>query len=107
MNNSEKHTVSKMILIYCKSKHKVKDSALCMECAELEAYAHKRLEGCCFGEDKPNCKDCLVHCYKPYKRVQVQKVMRFAGPRMMYKYPILTLKHLYRFLCMRKISPQR
>ena len=31
----------------------------------LNAYADKRLDKCVFGEEKPACKQCPVHCYQP------------------------------------------
>lgn len=95
MNAREKRTVSRMIRIYCRSKHG-QPEGLCRECRELEAYAHARLERCPFKEEKPACKDCPVHCYKPQLRQQIQEVMRFAGPRMLWYHPVDAILHLYK-----------
>lgn len=92
MNEEEKRTVSIMIAIYCKAKHQ--KGGLCDTCSELEKYAHHRLEKCPFGEGKPTCENCKVHCYKKDKRALVQQAMRYAGPRMLFKHPILAIKHL-------------
>ncbi len=95
MNLREKNTVSKMIHIYCRSKHGTQ-STLCDDCLQLEKYAHTRLEHCTFGEDKPVCKHCSVHCYKPEYKEQIKEVMRFAGPRMLFYHPADALRHLWK-----------
>jgi len=93
MNEVEKDTVSKMIGIYCRYKHGSK-SELCSECSELREYACKRLEKCIYEEDKPNCNDCPVHCYKKDMKERICEVMRFSGPRMIFYYPKDAIKHL-------------
>jgi hypothetical protein len=35
-----------------------------------------------------------VHCYQKDRRAQIKTVMRFAGPRMMWEHPWLSLCHL-------------
>lgn len=95
MNNTEKRTVEKMIHIYCAAKHDSK-KALCTDCFELNEYACKRLEYCRFGENKPNCKKCPVHCYKPDMRARIQEVMRYSGPRMLFRSPLLAIIHLFK-----------
>ena len=94
MNAREKDTVSKMIRIYCRFLHGRRDS-LCAECRALEEYAHGRLDGCRFGEEKPACKSCPVHCYKPLYRQKIREVMRFAGPRMIFFHPAEAFRHLW------------
>lgn len=84
-----------MIRIYCESKHGTKKQ-LCDECSSLEEYAHTRLEKCNFGEEKPKCKFCPIHCYKKDKREQIQQVMRFSGPRMLLRHPITALQHMFK-----------
>lgn len=61
-------------------------------------YAHQRLERCKFGEDKPSCTRCPVHCYKPAMREQIRQVMRYSGPRMLLHDPIMAIRHLWDFL---------
>ena len=89
----EKRTVSKMIGIYCKKRHGM-NGKLCYACRELNDYALKRTEYCQFGENKPACSICPVHCYKPEKREQIREVMRFAGPRMIFRHPFLAAMHV-------------
>ncbi len=95
MNEGEKRVVQKMIAIYCRENHKPA-SGLCEECSALNNYAMKRLENCPFGENKPTCGSCHIHCYKSDMRLKVREVMRFAGPRMMFRHPIDTIRHFYK-----------
>ena len=71
---------------------------LCPQCQALLDYAHQRLERCRFGEDKPSCTLCPVHCYKPAMRQQIRQVMRYSGPRMLLHNPVLAIRHLWDFL---------
>lgn len=95
INIQEKDTVEKMIRIYCKGKHK-SESCLCKECEELREYAFQRLSKCTYGEDKPTCEKCPIHCYKPVMKEKIRLVMKYAGPRMILYHPILAIKHLFR-----------
>jgi len=89
----ELKTVRAMIKIYCRAQHNTAET-LCTECLELSEYAEKRLAACPFQEDKSSCGNCLVHCYKPSRREQIKKVMRFSGPKMIFYHPFLALAHL-------------
>lgn len=93
MNEAEKNTVSKMIKIYCQAKHSGKE--LCEECRNLEIYACERLQKCYFGNEKPTCRRCPKHCYKKDMKNRIQQVMRFAGPRMIYRYPMVAIRHIF------------
>ncbi|MCX6244503.1 MAG: nitrous oxide-stimulated promoter family protein [Bacteroidetes bacterium] len=87
----EKRTIEKIIKLYCRSVHG--GNELCYDCAELREYAMKRIEGCVFKEDKPACKECPVHCYSPIRREEIRKVMRFSGPRMIFRHPVIAIMH--------------
>lgn len=89
----EKQTVSYMIALYCKKKHKT-GSGLCTECAALDAYARLRSDKCPFMETKTFCSNCKVHCYKPDMREKIREVMRFSGPRMIFVHPIMAVRHV-------------
>jgi hypothetical protein len=88
----EYKTVDAMISIYCDSHHGLQHT--CDDCRELRDYTLGRLNNCPFGKDKPACADCLVHCYKPVMRERIREVMRYAGPRMIYRHPIMAIRHL-------------
>ncbi|MTV49969.1 nitrous oxide-stimulated promoter family protein [Heliobacillus mobilis] len=89
----EKKTVHAMIQIYCDAHHG-HDGGLCPDCQELINYAFARLERCKFGEQKSTCGRCPVHCYKKDMREKITAVMRFSGPKMLTKHPILAFWHL-------------
>jgi len=91
---SEKQTILLMITMYCRGKHHP-PADLCDDCRGLLEYALKRLETCKFQQNKPVCGRCTVHCYKPYMREKVRQVMRYAGPRMIWQHPVLTLCYLW------------
>ncbi len=88
----ERRTIQVMIQLYCQGNHRA-NGELCPECQQLAAYAMQRLEKCPFQADKPTCAKCPIHCYKPAMRQQVRQVMRFAGPRMMLRHPVLAILH--------------
>jgi len=95
MNEREKKVVSNMIAIYCRSRHGSAEG-LCEECITLRVYALRRLEQCPFGEDKPTCDRCSIHCYKNDMRLKIKEVMRVAGPRMLFMHPLDAITHFYR-----------
>jgi len=84
-------TVTAMLEIHCRDHH---GGPPCAECQELVRYVSVRLDRCRFGEDKPTCARCPVHCYQRERREQIKAVMRHAGPRMMWEHPWLSLMHL-------------
>ncbi|HYX21902.1 MAG TPA: nitrous oxide-stimulated promoter family protein [Thermoanaerobaculia bacterium] len=92
----ERRTVAAMIEIYCRAQHDAHAAggALCPECADLEAYTRLRLEKCPYGEAKPTCANCRIHCYQPHRREQVKGVMAFAGPRILWRHPVLAVRHM-------------
>ena len=59
------------------------------------AYAERRLAKCPYGQDKPTCAKCPVHCYKAEPREQARQIMRYAGPRMTWRHPVRSLVHLF------------
>lgn len=92
----EQRVVGQMIRLYCRKKEGNKE--LCPSCKELLQYATARLEHCKFGENKPTCKKCPIHCYSPQMRERIRKVMRWAGPRMIWYHPVAAIKHVIREL---------
>jgi hypothetical protein len=89
----EAKTVGAMIRLHCHDNHGV-ETGLCAECDELLEYARERLERCPFQEGKTTCARCPVHCFKPAMRERIRGVMRYAGPRMIYRHPTMALFHL-------------
>ncbi|MEQ4635440.1 nitrous oxide-stimulated promoter family protein [Providencia stuartii] len=85
-------TIEKMIQLYEKAHPVPADSP--EQYKKLYAYAINRLEKCRYGEQKPACKQCPIHCYQPKMREQMKIVMRWAGPKMLLHHPILAIRHL-------------
>jgi hypothetical protein len=88
----ELKTVRAMIEIYCHGNHKTEQHP-CTECLALLEYAKQRVNNCRFRADKPTCLNCTVHCFKPMMREEIKKVMRYSGPRMVWRHPILSILH--------------
>ncbi|WP_394132413.1 nitrous oxide-stimulated promoter family protein [Shewanella maritima] len=99
----EYRTISAMVEIYCKAHHPNKPKrGVCQECETFLEYAHTRLDRCPYGQDKPTCNKCPVHCYKPEMKQHARDIMIYAGPRMLLPHPIMAIKHL---LAERKPAP--
>ena len=89
----EKKMVSLMIKLYCNKKHHTKRE-LCEECSKLNEYAIMRSDKCPFMETKTFCSNCKVHCYKTDMREKIREVMRFSGPRMIFRHPVAAIRHV-------------
>ena len=99
----EFRTIGAMVEIYCKAHHPLKPAqGLCESCREILHYAETRLDRCPYGQQKPTCNKCPVHCYKPHMKQKVREIMVYAGPRMLLPHPIMAIKHL---LAERKPAP--
>ena len=85
----------RMVEIYCAGHHQSSGTAPCDQCEEFLSYAQRRLDKCPYGKDKPTCARCPIHCYKQTQREQARDIMRYAGPRMMWRHPWLSLAHMF------------
>jgi hypothetical protein len=104
----EKRTLAVMVEMYCEAHHAGSpphppeqtemnpppESSLCQECAPLLEYALLRIQHCRFGDDKPTCAQCPVHCFRPQMRERIRAVMRYSGPRMTVRHPYLAVRHV-------------
>lgn len=88
----ERRVVAQMIEVYCHGNHGTR-SELCDECASLAEYASVRIGKCPFMATKTFCSQCRVHCYAPAQRQAIKDVMRYAGPRMLLRHPVMTVRH--------------
>lgn len=91
---NEKRVITRMVKIYC--RHKEGNSNICPDCEKLLDYAHQRLSGCRYSEDKPTCRKCPIHCYKPDMRDKIRVVMRHSEPRMLLYSPLTAIRHIIR-----------
>ena len=85
-------TLAAMVDIFCRGRHGGGESP-CAECGAFLEYAEVRLQKCPYGEAKPTCARCPIHCYRPARRTEAKRIMRFAGPRMLLRHPLLALAH--------------
>ena len=90
---NEKATVRKLIRLYCVAHHQTPKGQLCEHCQTIFGYACDRIDSCKFGIDKPTCQNCPVHCYSKDMKEGIKNIMRYSGPRMIYKHPIDTANH--------------
>lgn len=93
----EYKTFAAMQHIYCSHQHgaeRYAQDGLCPQCRELSDYALVRLQKCPYQSKKPACAKCPIHCYRRDMRERVREMMRFAGPRMLLRHPVLALLHL-------------
>lgn len=88
--SAQKRVVGHMIRYYCDNHHRGRErdtDGLCDECRELLRYAYTRLDKCPYGDSKPNCSSCRIHCYKRDMKEAIKAVMRYSGPRMIFYAP--------------------
>jgi len=90
----ETATVRLMVEFYCKGNHR--RTSPCESCSELFRYAQQRVESCPHGSKKPTCRRCTIHCYDTDHRDRIRAVMRYAGPRMLFRHPLLAIGHMFR-----------
>ncbi len=88
----ERITVRAMVGMYCRRYHG--GPQFCDLCADLADYADSKLDRCPYGGEKPACTNCPIHCYQSEPRERMRKIMRFAGPRMIWRHPCLAVRHL-------------
>lgn len=89
----EAEVMELMVKLYCRKKHGCA-GGLCEDCSKLLEYSSARRDKCPWGDEKPFCSNCPIHCYKPDMRERVKEVMRFSGPRMIFHHPVVAVKHL-------------
>lgn len=90
----ELDTVSLIINIYCRDKHHTTEG-LCPSCQKLADYVSQRTKRCPHMANKTFCSACKTHCYSPERQQQIQAVMRYSGPRMLFHAPRPAIYHLY------------
>ena len=86
-------TIRIMTEIYCHAHHNTKEG-LCPECEEFYLYSVKRLACSPFGEKKPVCAKCNIHCYGKGYKERAKEIMAFSGPKLLLKHPILSMRHI-------------
>ena len=89
----EKQIVRRMIELYC--RHKLHTKEMPEEYQRLTDFSARRLDHCRWGENKPACKNCPIHCYPRKEREQIRQIMRWTGPRMLLFAPLEVVRHIW------------
>ncbi len=89
----EQKTVQAMIELYCFQHHGTKKN-ICSVCKKLLDYSIERTDNCLKREQKSTCGKCNTPCYSPEKQKQIRIIMRYAGPRMIFRHPVMAIQHL-------------
>ena len=89
----ERAVVLEMLAAYCHGRHGTRKGELCPTCTELASYAENRVRRCPKMATKTFCSRCETHCYAPAMRERIREVMRYAGPRMLFSHPVMTVRH--------------
>jgi hypothetical protein len=89
----ERKTIAAMFQIYCRQHH-AGGGILCAACQADLDYCLHRIDKCPYGEAKPACKNCVTHCYSSKMQERVKQIMRFAGPKMIWRHPLLAMWHM-------------
>jgi len=66
----------------------------CISCHDFLHYAIERRLNCPL-EEKPVCKHCHVHCYRPGYREKVQEIMRYSGKALIKRGRLDLLWHYF------------
>lgn len=82
------------MVLYCHAKHGSQGDQLCDACDELHEYAMLRIRKCPYKENKPACASCPIHCYQRIRREEMKTVMRYSGPRMLRRHPVMAIFHI-------------
>ncbi len=94
--STEALTLEAMVALACR-RGRHGPEVPCPACRDLLDYALGRLVVCPYGQAKPTCLHCPIHCYAPDRRAAIRQVMRNAGPWMLFSHPWLSLRHFLRF----------
>jgi hypothetical protein len=61
-----------------------KGPSLCAGCTRLLRHAIV-MRALCPLCPKPKCRKCPQHCYRPVYREQMERVMKYSGPRSIFR----------------------
>lgn len=86
-------TFRKIIGMYCRAREHEAES-LCADCSCLLHFIEDKLSDCPYGPHKFACRKCPKPCYDEAFRLRLREIMRYAGPRMMFWHPYLTVRHI-------------
>ena len=86
-----------MIEMYCRDHHdgaSRDEDGLCGDCAELLAYARVAAGQVPVRDGQADLRGLPDALLRPVMRERVRDVMRYSGPRMLKRHPVLAVAHL-------------
>ncbi|MGO8684752.1 MAG: nitrous oxide-stimulated promoter family protein [Thermoleophilia bacterium] len=102
----EARTLRLMIALYCHDHHAAAPivgargsqvaapATLCPDCAALAIVCAGALEHCPYGANKPVCATVRCTAISPPGGKKSPRSLRYAGPRMLRRHPLLAVAHL-------------
>ena len=122
---ADTRTVAGLTAIYCADNHRDRERwpvttdaatlgvygrkrlVLCAECADHLSYAEQR-RAYCPKDPKPFCSYCDTHCYRPEEAEWQRQMMRYAGPRSIFRgYAIPGIRHALEGRKWRRLAARR
>ena len=90
----ERRIMEAQFQLYCQEWHGG-GQKLCAECAELRRYLAEQMENCVLRSEKPTCTRCAFRCFAPEQHVRMKSIVRHAGSRLFWRFPLLYLRHAF------------
>ncbi len=95
IRREKKHMISsKMIHMYCHAHHNTDKQSLCDHCQAISDYSEFRTSKCPYIAKTLYCINCPTPCYKPDMKKEMAVIMKYAGPRFLFKHPIYFIDHV-------------
>ncbi len=88
---------------YAKAHPNWRRAALCPSCMELVTRVEGRTERCPHMAYKSYCHLCPRPCHPPAEMARITPLMRYSGPRLLLRHPVLTLRHVRGVMRSKKI----
>lgn len=89
----EKKHIKESFLAYCHKNHGTDKETLCPKCTALLASVMVKMNKCMYGITKPICDRCENSCLGVAQTKEFLKIMKSSGNYMMFRHPIMALKH--------------
>lgn len=95
----DRDTLLGLFKIYCAHEHAdkaegIENDSLCPSCRVSLDYSLERTLTCKLKGSGQLCSSCPVHCFEPDQRENIRKIMRFSGPRLIWKSPLLAIRYV-------------
>ena len=89
---NERKTLTAMRQLYCHDHH-AGGTSHARNAATLQSMPIAA-RGLPFSNGQATCGHCRIHCYRAEARAAIQEIMRYSGPRMLWRHPLLAIRHM-------------